>query len=122
MLLCDNNTIQSQVGLSEARLQSSRIYVIETYRKLYEAVAQGLRFTQEMRIANRSVTCYAIQQAREVMNFVYHAAGATAIFDSNPFERRFRDLHTVTQQGQGQFSNFENLGQTLMGRTSTRQT
>jgi alkylation response protein AidB-like acyl-CoA dehydrogenase len=122
VLLCDNNVIQSQVGLSEARLQSSRIYVIETYRRLYQAVAQGLRFTPEMRIANRSVTCYAIQQAREVMNFVYHAAGATAIFESNPFERRFRDLHTVTQQGQGQFSNFENLGQTLMGRTAARQT
>ena len=122
MLLCDNNTVQSQVGLSEARLQSSRSYVIETYRQLYQAVAQGLRFTPEMRIANRAVTCYAIQQAREVMNFVYHAAGATAIFESNPFERRFRDLHTVTQQGQGQFSNFENLGATLMGRTGARQT
>jgi alkylation response protein AidB-like acyl-CoA dehydrogenase len=120
-LLCDNNVIQSQVGLSEARLQSSRTYVIETYRRLYQSVAQGLRFTQDMRIANRIVTCYAIQQAREVMNFVYHAAGATAIFESNPFERRFRDLHTVTQQGQGQYSNFETLGQTLMGRTSTRQ-
>ena len=68
------------------------------------------------------VSCYAIQQAREVMNFVYHSAGATAIFESNPFERRFRDLHTVTQQGQGQYSNFESLGQTLMGRTATRQT
>ena len=101
---------------------SSRIYVIETYRRLYQAVAQGLRFDQNMRIQNRIVTCYAIQQAREVMNFVYHAAGATAIFESNPFERRFRDLNTVTQQGQGQFSNFETLGQTLMGRASTRQT
>jgi alkylation response protein AidB-like acyl-CoA dehydrogenase len=121
-LLCDNNTIQSQVGLSEARIQSSRTYVIETYRRLYQAVAQGLRFTPEMRIANRIVTCYAIQQAREVMNFVYHAAGATAIFESNPFERRFRDLHTVTQQGQGQFSNFETLGQALMGKKPTRQT
>ena len=121
-VLSDNNTIQSQVGLSEARLQSSRLYVIETYRRLYRAVEQGLRFTPEMRIANRIVTCYAIQQAREVMNFVYHAAGATAIFEGNPFERRFRDLNTVTQQGQGQYSNFETLGQTLMGKKSTRQT
>jgi alkylation response protein AidB-like acyl-CoA dehydrogenase len=121
-LLADNNTIQSQVGLSEARLQSSRTYVIETYRRLYQSVAQGLRFDANMRIANRIVTCYAIQQAREVMNFVYHSAGATAIYESNPFERRFRDLNTVTQQGQGQYSNFESLGQTLMGRATTRQT
>jgi alkylation response protein AidB-like acyl-CoA dehydrogenase len=120
-LLCDNNTIQGQVGLSEARLQASRTYVIETFRKHYAAVAEGLRFTPEMRIANRVVTCFAIQQAREVMNFVYHAAGATAIFESNPFERRFRDLNTVTQQGQGAFANFESLGQTLMGKPPARR-
>jgi alkylation response protein AidB-like acyl-CoA dehydrogenase len=121
-LLCENNVIQSQIGLSEARLQSSRTYVIETFRKLYDAAARGARFTQEMRTANRTATCYAIHQAREVVNFVYHAAGATAIFESNPFERRFRDLHTVTQQGQAAFSNFEALGQTLLGHTSMRQT
>jgi alkylation response protein AidB-like acyl-CoA dehydrogenase len=120
-LLCDNNTIQAQVGLSEARLQSSRSYVIENYRNFYRAVAQGMRFTPEMRMANRIMTCYAIQQAREVMNFVYHAAGATAIYESNPFERRFRDLHTVTQQGQGQYANFELLGQIMMGRTPSRR-
>jgi alkylation response protein AidB-like acyl-CoA dehydrogenase len=120
-VLSNNNQIQSQVGLSEARLQSSRTYVLETYKRLYGAVAQGLRFTPEMRIANRIVTCYAIQQAREVMNFVYHAAGATAIFENNPFERRFRDLNTVTQQGQGAFANFESLGQTLMGKPPARR-
>jgi alkylation response protein AidB-like acyl-CoA dehydrogenase len=121
-LLCDNNTIQSQVGLSEATLQAARTYVIETYRRHYKDVMQGLRFDQAMRIQNRIVTCFAIQKAREVMNFVYHAAGANAIFENNPFERRFRDLNTATQQGQGAYSNFEQLGQTLMGRTSTRQT
>jgi alkylation response protein AidB-like acyl-CoA dehydrogenase len=120
--LCDNNLIQSQVGLSEARLQSSRTHVIETFRKLYRAAAEGARFTQEMRLANRAATCYAIYQAREVVNFVHHAAGANSIFESNPYERRFRDLHTMTQQGQAAFANFETLGQTLMGRTSTRQT
>jgi alkylation response protein AidB-like acyl-CoA dehydrogenase len=121
-ILADNNVIQSQVGLSEARLQSSRSHVIETYRRLYRAAAEGSRFTPEMRIANRGATTYAIHQAREVMNFVYHAAGATAVFKSNPFERRFRDLHTLTQQGQAAFANFEALGQALMGRTPARQT
>jgi alkylation response protein AidB-like acyl-CoA dehydrogenase len=121
-LLCDNSVIQSQVGLSEARLQASRTDVIQTFRNLYAAAAQGMRFTPQMRIANRAATCFAIQQAREVMDFVYHAAGASAIFESNPFERRFRDLHTLTQQGQAQFSNFEALGQTLMGTGSLLQT
>jgi alkylation response protein AidB-like acyl-CoA dehydrogenase len=120
-LLRDNGVIQSQIGLSEARLQSSRAYVLDTFRRLYDTAARGEGFTHEQRINNRIVTCYAIHQAREVVNFVYHAAGATAIFASNPFERRFRDLHTVTQQGQAHFSNFEALGQTLLGAPPARR-
>ena len=40
---------------------------------------------------------------------------ATAIFDANPFERRFRDVNTVTQQVQGRRSHFETIGQYLLG-------
>ena len=122
MLLRDNGVIQSQVGLSEMRLRSARTFVIEHFRSMHALAAEGVPFTQEMRVTNRTVTCFAIQQAREVMNFVYHAAGATAIFEDQAFERRFRDLNTVTQQGQAAFSNFEGMGQTLLGMTSGRQT
>jgi hypothetical protein len=89
---------------------------------LYAILAGGGSLTHEQRINNRTVTTYAIHQAREVVNFAYHAAGATAIFESNPFERRFRDLNTVTQQGQGHYSNFEALGQTLLSTPPSRRT
>ncbi len=45
----------------------------------------------------------------------YHAAGSTAIFEENPFERRFRDIHTVSQQVQGRREHFETVGQYLLG-------
>ena len=46
---------------------------------------------------------------------LYHAAGATAIFEDNPFERRFRDIHAVIQQYQGRQAHFETVGQVLLG-------
>ncbi len=49
----------------------------------------------------RQAATYAIHQAKEVVDVAYHEAGTTAIFDANPFERRFRDVNTVTQQVQG---------------------
>ena len=73
--------------------------------------SRGKTITYAQRIAGRGVTCFAIQQAREVVDFVYHAAGATAIFEKQSrIERRFRDLHTVTQQSQAHNTNFEALG------------
>ena len=54
-------------------------------------------------------------QSLEVVDTAYHAAGSTAIFEENPFERRFRDIRTVSQQLQGRSEHFETLGQFLLG-------
>jgi hypothetical protein len=66
------------------------------------------------RMAIRLAATHTIQQAVAVADTVYHAAGATAIFQSNPFERRFRDIHTVAQQLQGRRSHFETVGKFLL--------
>ena len=40
-LLADNNLIQTQVGLSEARLGAARAYVLDSYAQLYEQALRG---------------------------------------------------------------------------------
>jgi alkylation response protein AidB-like acyl-CoA dehydrogenase len=67
------------------------------------------------RIIIRMASTNAIHKAREAVDFAYNAAGATAIFESHPLERRFRDIHTVTQQLQGRLSHFETVGAWMMG-------
>jgi len=119
--LADNNFIQINIGLSDARINAARSYVLDYYAQLYEQAASGKIITYPQRIAGRGVTCFAIQQAREVVDFIYHAAGGTAVFERNPYERRFRDLHTVTQQSQAHNTNFEALGQWLLGIEPVRK-
>jgi len=63
----------------------------------------------------RGASTNAIHKAREAVDFAYNAAGATAIFESHPLERRFRDIHTVTQQLQGRLSHSKPVGAWLMG-------
>ena len=45
----------------------------------------------------------------------YRAAGQTAIFPTNPFERRMRDALSASQQLQGRPSNFITIGRVLLG-------
>ena len=66
----------------------------------------------------RLASTFAIQPAVEVVDMLYQAAGATAIFNDNPFERRFRDIHSVAQQLQGRQQHFETVGQHMMGLES----
>ena len=48
-------------------------------------------------------------------DIAYQAAGSSAIFTAGAFERRFRDIHAVTQQLQGRQAHFETVGQFLLG-------
>jgi alkylation response protein AidB-like acyl-CoA dehydrogenase len=113
--LRDNAVIQSAIGIADAKLNAARTWLIHVLRETQDAVKIAGELTTEQRMAIRQASTYAIHQAKEVVDVAYHEAGATAIFDTNPFERRFRDVNTVTQQVQGRRSHFETIGQHLLG-------
>jgi hypothetical protein len=50
-----------------------------------------------------------------VADVAWDIAGATAIFASNAFERRLRDIRTLTQQLQGRKSHLQDVGAWLLG-------
>ncbi len=113
--LRDNNVVQAQVAQSEARLRAGRAFLLGSLEEIWRDVAQSGRLTLDHNTTIRLASTWAIHQARDVVDTAYHAAGATAIFESNPFERRFRDIHTVIQQYQGRQAHFETVGQVLLG-------
>jgi alkylation response protein AidB-like acyl-CoA dehydrogenase len=110
-----NNVIQSQVAQCEAKLRSCRAYIHETLAEMWETAERTGDFAPEQHPKLRLSTTWAINQARDVVAAVYSAAGATAIFNENPFERRLRDMHAGSQQGQGRPVHFETVGQILLG-------
>ena len=116
----ESHVMQSQVGQSEARLRSARLFLLASVSETWmEAQKTGV-LTHDQLVTIRMASTWAIQSAREVVATLYGAAGALAIFNSRPFERRFRDIHTVTQQIQGHPAHFETLGQILLGREPDR--
>lgn len=113
--LRDSAVIQSAIGIADAKLNAARTWLIAVLRDAQEAVKLTGEVPTDHRMKIRQASTYAIHQAKEVVDVAYHEAGATAIFDANPFERRFRDVNTVTQQVQGRRSHFETIGQHLLG-------
>ena len=113
-LLRDNAVIQSQVGVAEAQLAAARAFFFAAWDEIWQA-AQDDAMTLDQRVRLRMASIHASQQARQVVETAYLAAGATAVFESNPFERRFRDMHAVSQQAQSQFAIFEVIGRHFLG-------
>ena len=114
-VLRENAVIQSQVSINEAKLRSSRAFLMEMIEEYWNVQCSGESPSYDVRARLRLAITYAMNQAQEVANFVFQACGTNAIFEVNPFERRFRDIHTVLAQGQSHVSNYEPVGQVLMG-------
>jgi alkylation response protein AidB-like acyl-CoA dehydrogenase len=106
---------QFQIGEAEARLRSARAYMESTAARVWQSVVSTGELTIPQRVDIRMATTFAIHEAKTVADAAWDVAGATAIFLSNPFERRLRDLRTLTQQLQGRKSHLQDCGAYLLG-------
>ena len=113
--LRDNQLIQSRVAQAEAQLSAARVFLMGSLEEVTAEVARIGHITLDQRMTIRLASTFAIHQSVQVVDTAYHAAGSTAIFNENPFERRFRDIHIVSQQLQGRQEHFETVGQYLLG-------
>lgn len=112
----DNAVVQSGAAQAEVRVRAARTFLLQSVQQIWKEVEQpGGVLTLEHRMTLRMASTHAIHSARDAVDFAYNAAGTTAIFESHPLERRFRDMHTVTQQLQGRSSHFETVGAYLLG-------
>ncbi len=114
-VLRDNAVVQAEVAIGEARLQAARAFVLRETTEIWDEVRNGAALTDDHRARIRLASTFGIHEAKAVADAAYDAAGATAIFNDNAFERRFRDLHTVTQQMQGRRDHFRTVGAFMLG-------
>ncbi|HVY17892.1 MAG TPA: acyl-CoA dehydrogenase family protein [Rhodopila sp.] len=115
--LRDSPVMHHLIAENEAKLRSARAFVLETIRDAEDGIRQTGKLRTEDRMLMRLATTSAIKRAKEVAEFAYHEAGATAIFAANPFERRMRDIHAAAQQVQGRTGHIEVCGQWFLGLT-----
>jgi alkylation response protein AidB-like acyl-CoA dehydrogenase len=113
--LRDNAVVQSNIAQAVINVRAARAYLLQSMADIWKDLQAGKTISVEQRITIRGAATNAIHKAREAVDTVYNAAGATAIFENQPLERRFRDIHTVTQQLQGRLSHFETVGAFMLG-------
>ena len=113
--LADGASIQIGVAKAEAKLGAARAYALETLANIYERAISVVVIDVLDRARVRLVASNAIHSAIEVADWVYKQAGTNSIFAGSLFQRRFRDIHTLSQQIQSRDAHFEAVGQVLLG-------
>jgi len=113
--LADSAVVQSNVAQVEAKLGAARAYLVATLQDIW-ATADGIPAIDIPARARVRLACaHAIHIAIEVADFAYKEAGTSAIFLDTAFERRFRDIHTASQQIQARGAHFEAVGRIMLG-------
>jgi alkylation response protein AidB-like acyl-CoA dehydrogenase len=109
-----NQANQREIGQLEARLSAARAFLHEAALEAYEAAALG-KLTLDHRIRLRLATTHGMNEATDVSIASYRAAGTTAIMNSAPFERRFRDAMSASQHLQAMLPHVEMVGRHILG-------
>ncbi len=110
----ESQVVQNDVAIAHARLGAAKSFVLSELAEIWPEAQQG-ELSMDSRMRIRLATTYAIFEAKAAGDAAYDGAGATAVFKRSVFERRFRDLRTLTQQGQGRKSHFSAVGSYLLG-------
>jgi alkylation response protein AidB-like acyl-CoA dehydrogenase len=113
--LRDNHAVQQIVSYSDAAWKAARAGLHKTMDDAWRDVTLTGELSLEHRMEIRQAGTYAIHVSRDVAHQVFHEAGSTAIFNNRPFERRLRDVNSVSQQLQGRRTHFESVGQYRLG-------
>jgi len=95
--LAANPLFQHQLGTMDAQLRAARALLHADAAAAWATAVGGEDFTLAQRARIRSATTWATVTAASVVDGAYAAGGGSSIYAGNPLQRRFRDIHALTQ-------------------------
>jgi alkylation response protein AidB-like acyl-CoA dehydrogenase len=94
-LLRERPAVQADLARAEACVRSARAFLHETIGEIWQSAVAGNPPTTEQRAWLRLAAVDGVQRAIAAVDLMYNAAGGSAIFESSPLERCFRDVHVI---------------------------
>ena len=112
--LRESPVFQTELARLEASYRAQRAYLHSAADTAFRQAGTAAGLSIGDRSALKLATVHVINECVEVITGAYRAAGATAIFPRQPFERRLRDALTASQQVQGRVQNYLTAGRCLL--------
>jgi indole-3-acetate monooxygenase len=113
--LRDDTWIHARIAQADAKISAASAWLAALLEQAWEECETAGAPSFDLRMKIRSACTHQITESREAVDMIYLEAGTTAIFKSNAFERRLRDMHTVSQQVQGSIARMQMVGQYYLG-------
>ena len=115
LTLAQDPIIQSKIGLAEGLFGGAKAFLYTTVGEVWESVQRHDKISLDERLRLRLAGTHAIRQSAQVVDIVYNLTGSNAIFESTDIQRKFQDIHVITQQVQGREAHYQTVGAHILG-------
>lgn len=112
--LAERPATQSAVAAAESALAAARALYYEATENAWQASQEPDPVAIALRNRLRLAATHAARTSADVVRTMYDLAGGTAIYDTSPLQRRFRDAFTATAHFQVNEASRELPGRLLL--------
>jgi alkylation response protein AidB-like acyl-CoA dehydrogenase len=112
--LAERPATQAAVATAESALEAARALYYQGIETAWQASEGGDGVSVEVRNRLRLAATHAVRTSADVVRDMYDLAGGSAIYDSSPLQRRFRDAYTATAHFQVNEASRELPGRILL--------
>lgn len=108
-------SMQRKLGIAEALVQSSRVYLYDAIEECWGKVKAGNEITREEKARLLLAATHTNQSCTKAVDLMYSAAGSTAIYIRNKIAHYFTDAQVLKQHGFVNESRYETAAQIYFG-------
>ena len=94
--LASEQVTQLAVSQAEGALRAARCFVEDALLSAWDTALNGDELCREQKLAIRLSSRHAMRAGLEVVDAVFALAGGGALYDDNPLQRCWRDLHAAS--------------------------
>jgi alkylation response protein AidB-like acyl-CoA dehydrogenase len=113
--LAERTQTQAVVAESEAKLRAARLLMYRSVDDAWQAAQGTDAVPLELRLGLRLAATHVTQTTADVTTAMYDLGGGSAIYETSPLQRRFRDARTATAHFQVNTGSWELPGKLLLG-------
>lgn len=113
--LAEKSSTQAGVAQAEAALRAARALFYSAIEDAWQAATTEDTLPLALRTGLRLAATHAARTSADVVRSMHELGGASALYEDQPLQRRFRDANAITAHIQVSPATWETTGRVLLG-------
>lgn len=114
-VLAERGSSQRELARATAMVESAVAFTYAAIDRAWTRAEGDARLDLDAKAELRLAATHNTWSAAEAVDLLYHAAGGSAIYESSPLQRCFRDIHVTTQHLMVAQPTWEVVGKVMLG-------